>query len=270
MVDIIIPVYGRYDLLKECLESIPDSFRSIKLRIYVYDNGTPLPKEEKTKFYSQFPNIKLTLGNKNVGFPIACNTLAQRGNSKYVFLLNSDVVLHPDSGMIMIQFLENNEDVGVLGMKLLFPEVVPQEYRPHPGVRPPGKVQHFGLSFNIKAFPYHIFLGWSADHPKVCRVIEPPAVTGAALMTRRNLWNKIGGLNRAYGMGVVEDVDYCFSVRELGKRILVLPEATGTHFASASTPANERTPFPLEQNLQTFYNRWGNKGVIEWSDGSLL
>lgn len=263
MVDIVIPVYGRYDLLEKCLNSIPEAFGNIKHNIYVYDNATPMHKAEKERFYQQF-DVKVSMSGTNRGFPVACNLAAKRGKNKYIFFLNSDVELEPGSGKILVETLRTNSDVGVVGMKLLFPQDVTEGDAP---IRPAGKVQHVGISFDIEANPTHLFVGWSADNPKTLGLIEPFAVTGAALMTRRSVWKKLGGFGKEYGLGTWEDVDYCIKVRLDGLRVVVPTEAVGTHYTGASS--SEDTHFPLEQNRQVFYQKWVNRG-LEWSDGKLL
>jgi O-antigen biosynthesis protein len=263
-VDIIIPIYGRYDFLEKCLESIPKAFSRTLYRVYCYDNATVMDYREKQKFFSGFP-VKVTFGKKNIGFPNACNAASRRGKGKYVFLLNSDVILEPESGDVLAGYLSEYEDIGVVGMKLLFPsDVVGEDEK----IRPPGKVQHVGISFDINAQPQHLFVGWSPDNPKTMGIIEPSAVTGAALMTRRSLWIKTGGLSKDYGLGTFEDVDFCLQIKRMGKKILVVTEAQGTHYVGASTPKDN--PFPLRYNLQVFHQKWAGSSELSWSDGLLL
>ena len=108
----------------------------------------------------------------------------------------------------------------------------------------------------------HSFLGWRADHPKVLAQRKVYAVTGAALMTRRNLWNKIGGFNEIYGRGTWEDIEYCMVVGELGYNIIVAPDAKGTHHTGA-TAERSQIGFPLDKNRMTFLQKWASK--LKWS-----
>jgi len=97
----------------------------------------------------------------------------------------------------------------------------------NPNVRPKGKVQHVGISMNIRAEAHHIFLGWDADHPKVNAMRDVDLVTGAAMMIRRSVWNKVGGFLEAYGIGQYEDIDFCLSARSLGYGIIVETKQLG-------------------------------------------
>jgi GT2 family glycosyltransferase len=130
-------------------------------------------------------------------------------------------------------------------------------------VRPAGKVQHVGLCTNIRGEFYHVFLGWSPDHPKVMKVWEVYAVTGAALMTRRGIFDKVGRFNIMYGQGTWEDIDYCMSVRELGYNVIVEQSAVGIHYTGA-TAEHYKMGYPLDQNRMLFMARWaGNLNYTE-------
>jgi GT2 family glycosyltransferase len=152
--------------------------------------------------------------------------------------------------------------VGVCGMKLLFPEDL-GDLQSSPVIRPRGKVQHVGIAMNIRTECFHIFLGWDADHPKVNAVRQVSMVTGASLMTRRTLWNRVGGFLDAYGLGTYEDCDYCLSVKKSGLDVIVETKAVGYHYTGASAESN-RIAYPMMQNRLLFLQRWQNN--LEWDE----
>ena len=268
MIDIVIPVHGRFDLLEKCLASIPEACQYFEYKIFVVDDASPEGIAETKKFFKNYPDIKVSFNTKNAGFPFTVNKGARKGYGKYIFLLNSDVILEKHSLDVMLSRMESEEKLGVLGMKLLFPEDVPPQ---DVGIRPPGTVQHVGISFNINGRPHHIFIAWDKDNPKVNAIYEVPAITGAAFLTRREIWNKLRGMDEVWGLGTFEDVDFCFKARTIGYYVAVDTAAVGTHYvggSSASVDAKERKGFPIAQNEQLFYNRW--MGQIHWSDWILL
>ena len=144
-------------------------------------------------------------------------------------------------------------------MRLMFPEYAGGLNQ---NIRPANSIQHVGLETDIHGNFVHSFIGWRPDHPKVLAQREVYAVTGAALMTRRNLWNKIGGFNEIYGQGTFEDVEYCMMARELGYNIIVAPDAKGIHYTGATAERNQ-TGFPLDNNRMIFLQRWAQK--LKWS-----
>jgi GT2 family glycosyltransferase len=115
---VCIPVHGRFDLLRKCLEYIPDAFGDITYQIYIFDNGSP--KEEADLFYPVDRSIKVIRSKENIGFPRACNRMVAAGRSPLIFLLNSDVMLAENSVDLLVREMDN-PDVGVVGMRLVFP-----------------------------------------------------------------------------------------------------------------------------------------------------
>lgn len=258
-VDIVIPVYQRFDLLSECIRSIPEASDNYIYRVIIVDNGSP--PEVANDFYSQIndPAIRVVRNKENLGFPKACNQGFDHGHSPLVFFLNSDVILKPKSIRYMIDEMGRDQSVGIASMKLIFPEQtdLPQN------VRPPGKIQHIGLATNIRAEFIHQFSGWSADHPKVNAVREVYAVTGAAMMVRRVLFSKAGKFYEGYGMGTYEDVDMCLSVRKLGYNVIVVAKAEAIHHTNATT-VTYKINYPLNENRMIFLQRWMKE--LDWTE----
>lgn len=263
MVDIVIPIYKRWDLLRLVVEAIPDAI-SVPYNVIIVDNGNPAGEAEQ--FYNTVSPIKNLIPIRvkdNIGYPAACNLGARRKNSPFLFILTSDVVLKPGSIDNLLKSINTiaTPEIGIVGMKLVFPD---DSLDLNPDIRPAGKLQHIGLVTNIRGEFIHIFVGWDADHPKVNAMKEVYAVTGAAFMTKKNIWNKARGFNEAYGKGTWEDMDYCLTVRDMGYNVIVNPEAVAVHYTGATAEkANE--PFPLQFNRLIFLQKWAGKvNYTEW------
>ena len=260
LVSIIIPAYGRFDLLTRCLDAIPEAVKDIKYEIILIDNSSP-NKEEAEKFYSSRKDFILIRNITNAGFPRACNQGARRSNAPLLFFLNSDVILYKDAIDYLVRDMDDPK-IGIAGMLLLFPEYAEGLEQKS---RPSGKVQHVGMDTNIHGRWIHTFVGWDADNPKVLAQRECYAVTGAALITRRRLYLDNGGFNEAYGTGTYEDCDYCMTLRELGYNIVVDTKAVGTHFTGA-TAEYYKIGYPMDQNRLIFLQKWASK--MKWSEFS--
>jgi len=267
LVDIIIPVLGRFDILDACLKSIPDAAGEVSYHIYIYDNGSD--RIEANAFYEPLDKttISITRNSTNIGFPNACNTAFKKGRSPLVFFLNSDVVLEPGSIDKLVRAMDDPA-IGVAGMKLVFPTEQQLALADLPtNIRPAQRLQHIGLASTVRGMVGHLFSGWSADHPKVNSMSQerkdgsfrdPMAVTGAALMTRRKIFSFAGMFWLGYGKGSWEDVDYCLTVKEMGKRVAVVPESVGIHYTGA-TATQQNIGFPLGENYQKFLLRWRDR-----------
>lgn len=261
-VDVVIPVYGKVDLLKKCLDSLPRAMVSLKYRVIIVDNATP----EKDQMVVLLNNYRLINKDmvafrfeENRGFPMACNFGAQRGRSPYIFFLNTDIELAPECVFILYQDMEANQKLAMIGPKLLFPENTPHG--------PEGKIQHAGLDMNIRGEINHTFIGWSADHPKANIPCEPYGLTGAALLIRRKVWKDAGGFFEGYGLGTWEDVDLCVVVKKMGYNILYEPHAVATHWVGASA-TTYKVQYPLTLNRQIFMMR--HQEDIYWSEWERL
>lgn len=200
LVTVIIPVYRRFDILAKCLESLPAAFDEIDYEVIIIDNGSPV--DEKLLIYPELkkrPHYRIYEWTENRGFPKACNFGAKNAASPLIFFLNSDVIMSPHSGAKTVALLDDPK-VGVAGMKLLFSETV-EDVKLNQQIRPSNMVQHIGIAVNMRGELHHVLSGWSADNPKVLKIHEVHMVTGAALMTRKSLFTKVGGFFEGYGMG---------------------------------------------------------------------
>lgn len=263
LLDIIIPVYGRFDLLDMCLDAIPAACDDINYRVLLFDNDSP----DKGNYYREIEreNVYSHQSGENIGFPRACNRAAKKTSAPYILFLNSDVIMQPGSISKMVKRIESDPEIGVVGAFLLFPKNVSSAgIRSDQQVRPAGKVQHAGMTCNIRAEFIHQFIGWSEDNPKIEQMQgDVPAVTGASFLTRRDVWRGVGGFFEGYGMGTYEDLDYCLTVQELGYRIFMELEAKGYHYTGASSETYN-AHFALQDNRQIFLQRW--RGKLQQSD----
>ena len=257
LVDIITPVYGSPNLLMGTIASIYLHPTDIPWHWWIIDDCTP---DDKGKILlhdiyqeiSKDPNVDVLLNSQNLGFAGANNAAVQQGNAPYIMLLNSDVRVTDQWLRPMVEEMESNYKAGVVGAKLIFFPEVHKPFRDGTNPRPAGKVQHAGVAFNILRQPFHIHIGWKHDNPRLDKRKSLQAVTGAALLTRRALWEKTGGLDLVYTQGNFEDIEYCLRVKDMGFEIIYRPDAVIYHYAGGS--GNSLTAL---RNAQIFLMRCG-------------
>jgi GT2 family glycosyltransferase len=272
LVDIIIPVFNRSDLLQRCLEYIPEACKENPYSIYVLDNGSqvsagmigaqaapPINEAVRIREICTAHKAFHFRQGTNMGFPAGCNYLAKKGTSPLIFFLNDDVFLLPGSIDKLVRVMDD-PSIGVAGMKLLFP------LDSQDPIRPAGKIQHVGISTNIRGDFFHQYISWSPENPRTRRLKYPIAVTGAAMMTRRKIFRDAGGFFEGYGLGTYEDIEYCFKVRELGYNIYIEHEAIGFHLTGA-TVTSQNMSYQLNANRDLFRVRWKDKiFYTEWEN----
>jgi O-antigen biosynthesis protein len=257
LVSIIIPVHRRFDLLAKCLASIPDAFEGIDYDVIIADNKSP--KEEKEPIYSELrkiPQFRVFEKSENTGFPRACNFGASKSTSPLIFFLNSDIILSKGSGVKTVALFDD-KNVGIAGMKLVFPESV-DDVKLRTEIRPSNKIQHVGIAVNVRGETLHVLSGWSADHPRVMKIHDAHMITGAALMVRKPLFIQAGGFFEGYGLGTFEDCDLCLSIRQMGYNIVIDTSTYAIHYTGA-TSETYNLSYPIQQNIFTFMQRWSDK-----------
>ncbi len=114
----------------------------------------------------------------------------------------------------------DDSKVGAVGAKSLYPD---------------GTIQHAGVMLEEKRLAVHALRTWKDDaRVNLNKPCEWNAVTGAFLMTRRNLLEKVGEFDEDNFPIAYNDIDYCLKLRDLGCRILCVNDARLYHYESAS------------------------------------
>jgi GT2 family glycosyltransferase len=145
-------------------------------------------------------NVTVVQAGDNVADAI--NAAAKRTTGKHIVLLDASTrVITPEWLEVMLE-LSQRDGIGAVGPRLRYSD---------------GSVAHEGIVLGR--------LGVAACVDQLLRVIkEMSAVSGACLMTRRDVFEQAGGMDERFAR-VLFDVDYCLRVRALGHRVLCTPLA---------------------------------------------
>ena len=256
LVDIVVPIFNHPDLVEECIGRM-ESTTSVTYKLILVDDASTDPKMRP--YLSTKRGVRVDRNFQNQGFGATCNKGARGGYSKYIVFLNSDCTPLPGWLDLLVEAAEKDPKLGVAGSLLLF--------HPESPSGPGGMVQHAGMCFDVHRRPQHRFIAWPPDHPKVREYRDDlQAVTGACLLTRRSLWNDIGGFWKGYGKGTFEDVELCLQAKVRGKNICYVPDSMLYHRVGASTDPD--VGFPIQQNYITYMNRIG--GVVKFDQWRVL
>lgn len=228
---VIIPLYGRYDFMRYQLSNF-SRFESLKDYevLYVVDDPKishavgKLAKELSVVFTQPFSVITLA---ENMGFGGANNIGVKHAKSDKLILLNSDVL--PKDGSWadkMIAQIDNNDDVGVVGARLLFEDNSIQ----HDGMAPMVLNEYPELLLND-----HPNKGWPVSLSKnPAEVADCPLLTAACIAISKSLFEEVGGFDPAYVLGDFEDSDLCLKVLEAGKRNVICRDVELNHLERQS------------------------------------
>ena len=248
ILSIIIVSYNTKELLKQCIESIIKNSKtsSVSYEIIVVDNNS---KDDSVKFVNSLIRnklaIKLIENKENLGFAKANNQGIKIAKGEYIMLLNSDTIVQDNALEILVDYLEKNRDIAVLGPKLLNADRTSQ-----PSV---GNFPSLLVVANMLFFEHFVpnrFVRWS---PKTTRAVD--WVMGAALMSRKEIFNKIGGLDENIFM-YMEELEWCYRVKKNGYKIYFYPQAKIVHLGQGSSETGRKDPIiNIYKGLIYFYRK---------------
>lgn len=247
---VIIPTRDRADLLSVCLDGLFNATRADDLDVIVIDNDSQEPETaELFGRYAADHRFRRIPMPGPFNFSKACNLGVAHARYELNLLLNNDV--NPIEPGWLEQMVAELDDprAGAVGAMLLFPD---------------GYAQHAGVTLGSGSVARHSF---HFRHPQagedfglMAQRQEMSAVTAACLLTRRSLWQQVGGMNEAHLAVAFNDVDYCLKLREIGKAILWTPHARLIHHESVSR-GGDNTPEKLARfasEEKYMHERWGD------------
>ncbi len=219
-ISIIIATRDRIDLLSRCISSITSKTSYPNYEIIVVDNESK--SEEARDYFRQFEH-RLLHFNGPFNFSALNNLAVEQTTSPWLLFLNNDVeVIDSEWLTVMAEHVQRPE-VGAVGARLLYPN---------------DTVQHAGVVLGVGGIAEHAFRHFPADAPGVSRQLQVTrnysSVTGACLLTRRDVFEEVGGFDEEQLPVTFNDVDLCLKMRRAGYLIVYTPFAKLYHHESAT------------------------------------
>lgn len=241
---VIIPVFNKSALTRQCLDAILANPPENEFEILVIDNGSSDGTAALLASYGD--RIRAIINKRNLFFARACNQGAEQARGDLLVFLNNDTI--PKVGWLdaLIRYREQHPRAGLIGAKLLFPN---------------NTIQHAGMAICYDKMPRHIYLGFPASHPAVCKPRRLQVVTGACILIARDLFAQAGMFDTAY-VNSFEDMELCMRVGELGFEVHFCPDCILYHLEGVS---DGRHRFDI-QNHRLFNERWLNRLRIDELD----
>ena len=254
---IIIVSFNTKDLLVSCIKSILDYTKGERFEIIVVDNGSKDGSAEAAKRLG----VRVIENNNNPGFATANNQGFKVSNGKYILFLNSDTIIHDNVLGEMTAWMKLNSKAGATTCALKNKDGSMQAT----GGYFPTLLSVFSwmtiqdlpfIDSIIKPFhPYHtkslFFKGDSFYKSEK----ELDWVTGAYLMSRRDVLEQTGGWDEKFFM-YVEEVDLCYRIKKLGYKIRYLPKWSITHLGGASSKGSELSLISEFEGIKKFYKKF--------------
>ncbi|MGB0424981.1 MAG: glycosyltransferase, partial [Flavobacteriales bacterium] len=114
---VIIVNYNVEYFLEQCLYSVEKAIKGMDADVFVVDNVSVDGSCAMVK--AKFPWVKLIENTENVGFSIANNQAMRISDAEYCLLLNPDTVVQEDTFRQVVDFMDEHQDAGGLGVKMV-------------------------------------------------------------------------------------------------------------------------------------------------------
>lgn len=241
LVSIVIPVFNNLHYTKQCLESIARAPARASLEVIVVDNNsTDGTSQWLAKIAAENANVRFITHHANLGFAAGVNSGAVMARGKYIVVSNNDVLMTPGWLDTLIATFETDPSIGIVSPVTNYVGEGPQLLRQFADIGPESADTVAAELASLGGKPF----------PVIDRLVF------FCVMIRRNLWELVGGLSSAYGMGNFEDDDFCLRARLAGFKLVVNPAAFIFHHGSRTFKEQKISHTELmEKNRRIFFER---------------
>lgn len=248
---VIILNWNTRDYLSRFIPALADSLKGRNAELIVADNGSSDGSTEMMA--KEFPDIRTIALESNFGFTGGYNRAVRllldsvSPLPEYLVLINSDILVKEGWLEPLTEYMDSHPDCGVCGPKLHALSIrdgktVTSDSFEYAGAAG-GYLDRFGFPFcrgrvmqrtemDCGQYDAHADLMW---------------VSGACLMTRRSLWEELGGLDERF-FAHMEEIDFCWRAQRLGYRIACV-SGSCVHHLGGGTLSNG-SPFKLKLNYR--------------------
>lgn len=255
LVSIIILNRNGVDKLKDLMRSFKKSDFYQNFEIVFVDNASTDESVQYMKKWKDTYDIHIICNDRNCSFSVANNQAANMAKGEYLLFLNNDTAVTDGWLDALLLAAEQLQDVGVLGARLIYPEVTGEKKKAY-------AIQHEGILFKDAMRKKHYFIrpynlttketAYDIDITPIERV----AVTAAVLLIKSHTYRLIGGFSEQYCYGL-EDVDLGLKLHKMGYHNYYCPGCLVYHYEFGtrefkSAEAQKRG----EHNTSVFQGKW--------------
>ncbi len=238
---IIIVTYHNRDLNRMCLEKLYEQSEWPNFEVIVIDNastdGTPEYLQEAEKI---FPNLRVVLNDKNLGFAAANNIGLKMATGDYLVLLNNDTVISRGWMTSLLRHLHTDPEIGLVGPVT---NAIANEAKIEVGYQ------------QVEDMPV-----WAANYVREHdgETFPIPMLAMFCVAMRRQVFEEIGLLDEQFGIGMFEDDDYCRRVTVAGYKLACARDSFIHHWQRASFKllGEEEYLRIYHENQRKFEEKW--------------
>ena len=230
--DILMVSYNTAELTLRAIRSVYEQTTQTDFNLIVLDNDSH--DDSANLIAAEFPDLTLIRSTTNTGFSGGNNIAAKQSNADFILLLNPDTVVLDHAIDHLYQFALNKPSKGIWGGITLNNDLSINSH--NAWSRPTTLTLLFSALGLSKLFSGSCFFNkanygcWKRDTE-----LEVDMIQGCFLMSKRSLWEELGGLDETFFM-YGEESDFCLKAINLGYQPVITPNARIIHHGGASEP----------------------------------
>jgi O-antigen biosynthesis protein len=240
LLSIVVPVHGKWSYTRACLASIAQHPPTVPFEVLVVDDASP---DRTAELVAASPGVRLVATEHNVGFVRACNLGASHAAGAYLMLLNNDTEVRPGALDALVDAADSDEKIGLVGAMLVYPD---------------GRLQESGGIIWADGSGWNYGRDRNAEAPEFQVRRDVDYCSAAAILVRREVFERLGGFDQRYAPAYYEDTDLAFAIRASGYRTIVEPRAVVVHHEGVShgTDLTASVKRYQETNRAQFVAKW--------------
>lgn len=242
-----IVTHNNMATINETLQSLFEYTKEIDFKLYVVDNVSTDGTVDFIK--KHYPQVEIKELSENIGFGAGHNVAIDCINSDYHIVINPDIVLIENSIKKMVEFLEENKDIGLLSPKICFPDGREQIL----GKRNPHLKYIFASRFRSEELS-PLLKEYAMLDTDLSKPVDIENASGCFMTFRTDVLKSIGGFDKRYFM-YFEDADITREVRKVS-RAVYYPEAVVNHVWNRDSKKNYKLLLIHIHSMLKYYLKW--------------
>lgn len=241
VVSIVIPIHNQLEYTLACLNSITSGTGDHDYEVII---GNDSSSERTMGALKSIPNLKVFDNPGKQGFLHNCNYAASHAHGDYIFFLNNDTIVEDNWLEPLLDTFKERADAGIVGSKLVYPD---------------GSLQEAGGIIWQDGSGWNYGRNDEPDKPEYNYLRKADYISGAALMIKRELFERLNGFDEHFSPAYYEDTDLAFRVRRAGFEVYYQPQSVVIHYEGKScgtdTAGDGHKRYQLV-NAEKFFARW--------------
>lgn len=248
MVTASIVTFNNMSTIDKTLHTLFEYTKDVKFKLYVVDNCSTDGTAEYIR--KNFPEVELLVQDKNIGFGAGHNVVINKVNSDFHVIINPDIVFVENSIKIIKDFLDENQEIGLVSPVICFPDGRPQIL----GKRIPHLKYIFASRFRRSSQPSKLLSEYAMLDCDLTKSTAIENATGCFMFFRTEILKRIGGFDERYFM-YFEDADITREVNEISKAVYY-PGTVVTHIWNRDSKSNLKLLIIHIHSMLKYYWKW--------------